>query len=534
LDHLRYSGLDILFRLRGHVEAPSTVTIIEIDDDNIDRIGRWPWERSWHSAMIAALKTFGAKEIYFDILFSENSNIDDDTLFQDQIKKAGNVYLPYAFRESSINIDDAVKPIDIFYNNLKGTGAINIYPDSDGALRKIPLFFVDREKVYHHIALQLALDHLGAKIKEIGYKSITISFDGQEMNIPLVEKNKILVNWLGKWKDTFTHFSFLDVLNAYNDQLEGKPLQIDVSAFKDSTCIVAATAIGLYDIKPSPLEFAYPGAGVTATAIDSIVNKKFITMPYIWINLVLIFMLALLPALFISGEKSLREISFIIILATSFFFIVFYLFKKFGIWVEFMLPLLSLFGSYLAVGTYNFVRISIERKKFLKLAITDELTGLFNIRYFMTILGNECSMAHVDPTKGFCVLMADIDNFKAFNDNHGHQIGDFILSKVADILKISVRSSDVVARYGGEEMIMLLRGTDIKGAMIVAEKARKNIQDFLFKDKDFVYRVTLSIGVSCYGHDNEESIIKRADDALYKAKHLGRNRSETNEEIPEY
>jgi len=127
--------------------------------------------------------------------------------------------------------------------------------------------------------------------------------------------------------------------------------------------------------------------------------------------------------------------------------------------------------------------------------------------------------------------MSDVDHFKNFNDTYGHQVGDIVLKSVSMVMKNSVRALDIVARYGGEEMIILLRGSPLKDAANVADKIRKNIESCIVKDQTQSYKVTISMGVSTFEKDdNVDSIIKRADDALYVAKKTGRNRIATSEE----
>jgi diguanylate cyclase (GGDEF)-like protein len=200
------------------------------------------------------------------------------------------------------------------------------------------------------------------------------------------------------------------------------------------------------------------------------------------------------------------------------------LFKR-GVYTQVVAPLLGLVLSSLTIGVYSFVRVALEKQDFLKLSIIDGLTGLFNIRHFKRVLESEVMMASTDPQISFVILMSDIDHFKQFNDSYGHQVGDLVLRETASVLKNSVRHSDVVARYGGEEMIILLRGTGLKEGLIVAEKLRKNVESRDVKDASSSYKITISIGVAAFkAGDDVEKLIKRADDALYKAKATGRNR----------
>ncbi|RKY42746.1 MAG: hypothetical protein DRP85_01670 [Candidatus Makaraimicrobium thalassicum] len=529
LKRLKLDGLDLLFRLRGVSAYNPHIIIVEIDNENISKVGRWPWSRDWHAAITSALKALGAKQIYFDFLFSEASSEENDGIFSEAIKDAGNVYLPFAFQGRSRDMANALVPIERFSSRVKGVGSINIYPDTDGTLRKIPLFLKANGNVYPHIVLKIVMDYLDMGISRIISDRLVLTNSQEEIQIPLVEKNRMLVNWLGKWEATFTHYSFLDVLVAYKAFLSDKTPKIDIRPFRGSICLVAVTAIGLYDIEPIPLAPEYPGIGTLATAISNILDRKFLVSSPFWLNWMFIYILSLVPFLFISGKKSLREILSVASIAAVFFFMVILLFKN-NFWLDFALPLFSLFASYLSVASFQFVYVSLEKQRFFKLAVTDGLTGLSNIRFFKRVLGDECLIAGEEPAKGFCVIMGDIDNFKHFNDTYGHMAGDIVLKRTADVLKASVRSSDVVARYGGEELIILLRGAALENGLKVAGKIRKNMEDLVITDGDNTYRVTLSLGIaSFHPQDDENTIIKRADDGLYNAKRSGKNRVETIE-----
>ena len=530
LERLQMEGVDLFFHLRGNLPFNQNIIIVEIDDTNILKIGQWPWERTWFAAMTRALKTLGAQAIYYDILFAEPTSGDSDQFFAQEMKNAGSVYLPFAFPGQLYDFDKAVKPVDLFARSAKSVGSINIYPDKDGVVRKIPLLFRADDRLYSHIALDISAGYLGYYIKDILPNRLILSDAANKITeIPLIGGDSMVINWLGKWQRTFKHYSFLDVINAYTAIAEGKTPSIDVEPFKKSICLVAPTAIGLVDINSTPLEPQYPGIGVIANSIDNIISGQFLYTTPVWFHWFLVFVFALIPALIITGEKALRESMTTIFIGLGFAVLSYFLFLR-SLWIETTLPLLSLFGSYLLIATYDFARVSVEKKNFFKMAITDELTTLYNIRYFRVVLQTECIMARADSHKKFCMVMCDIDHFKKFNDTYGHQVGDFVLKETAAVLKHSVRSSDVVARYGGEEMIILLRGVGLASGMELADKIRQNLQNHKFKDEKNIYSVTISVGVSKFvSNDTDETIIKRADAALYKAKELGRNRTETLE-----
>lgn len=176
------------------------------------------------------------------------------------------------------------------------------------------------------------------------------------------------------------------------------------------------------------------------------------------------------------------------------------------------------------------MQFALEIKKVLlyetveELAITDGLTGLYTRRYFFERFDEELQRSKRHGFK-FSFLMIDIDDFKLCNDTYGHLVGDAVLKETAHILKGSVREIDLVARYGGEEFSIMLPETDRSGAMLVAERIRKRIEENIFKVYDEKLKMTVSIGLAIYPDDSQEvsDLIERADKALYAAKSSGKN-----------
>jgi diguanylate cyclase (GGDEF)-like protein len=160
----------------------------------------------------------------------------------------------------------------------------------------------------------------------------------------------------------------------------------------------------------------------------------------------------------------------------------------------------------------------------LKMAYIDPLTQTHNRTSFNDMISREMKLA-MRNAKNLAIIFLDIDHFKAINDNYGHHCGDLMLASVAAWIKNSLRSSDIVFRYGGEEFVILLSDTDLAGAELLAEKIRAAIERHILAYGMNAIKVTASLGVSALlGNDTLDSFIKRADDALYKAKNNGRNR----------
>ncbi|UJX42713.1 sensor domain-containing diguanylate cyclase [Desulfovibrio sp. JY] len=169
---------------------------------------------------------------------------------------------------------------------------------------------------------------------------------------------------------------------------------------------------------------------------------------------------------------------------------------------------------------HNFDRMEGYADELEILANTDALTGLNNRKAINETL--DAAMAHFEKDDTpFAVLMLDIDRFKAVNDTHGHQAGDTVLRTVADILRANCRQRDAVSRWGGEEFLIVSQGGDANDARALAERLRAAVAAGRFPAAE---QVTVSIGVVCARKDDTlDSLISRADAALYAAKHAGRN-----------
>lgn len=169
-------------------------------------------------------------------------------------------------------------------------------------------------------------------------------------------------------------------------------------------------------------------------------------------------------------------------------------------------------------------KLAAEREYFEQLSRVDGLTELYNHKFFHELLRAE--IARSDRYKyNFSLLMIDIDDFKRINDNYGHQAGDTILKELASMFKSLVRKSDPVVRYGGEEFAIILSQTAKEHGRIFADRIVNGVATSKIKDIPPSETLTISIGLAGYPDNasSREALIKRADEALYKAKSMGKN-----------
>ncbi len=187
----------------------------------------------------------------------------------------------------------------------------------------------------------------------------------------------------------------------------------------------------------------------------------------------------------------------------------------------------------LAIETYHHAQLNklensletlkLEEDRLRHLAETDLLTGLPNHAHVVGMLESSIANALKDK-EPLCVMMADIDFFKKVNDSHGHLVGDGVLREVAKRLRMALRDLDVIGRYGGEEFLVIFTDTDVDKAYEVAERIRKRISDSPINLPGNTIHVSISLGLCALRQgDNVNSLIERADQAMYLAKNGGRN-----------
>ncbi len=169
------------------------------------------------------------------------------------------------------------------------------------------------------------------------------------------------------------------------------------------------------------------------------------------------------------------------------------------------------------------MKYQYTEKEFM--SVLDGLTGLYNRRQFEIGLEQEYNRTKRHPSD-FSLAILDIDFFKKVNDTYGHQYGDYVLKTVASLMKQAFRKTDLLYRYGGEELIMIMPETNIEGAIIPVQRLRRMIEEYDFDYNGVKAKVTASIGLTMnYQEFNSPAdILKSADEALYKAKESGRNR----------
>ena len=537
---------------QGAKKASSDIVIVAIDDATyeyiLDTYGEWPIPRDTYANIINYLEQQSPKSLVFDLMFvkSFKSKNQADEALVNAFKKYNNIFTSMNFDNQSadlrtppnlpdnisINIENNSK-IDfsqltftncrlILEGILKATkniGIINVSRSDDGILRKMPFVVKYKDKYYPQLALRVGLNYLGENQNSfeidkhsnfiIGGKKIYLDDDGSA-----------ILNWYGP-AGTYTYIPMYQLIKAVN----GEKTELDYD-FSNKIIYFGTTAASLFDIKTVPTGKIYPGVEVQATYVNNIIDNNFIRKVNKGYTIALSILLALLIASVVTRVNS-AFVASLISLSTYLIYIMvaFYAMKYENLWLELIYPLIFSIAAFTVAYIVKYLVKSRDFEQQYILATTDGLTELYNHRYFQEQIRMQVEQAK-RYSSHFSLIIIDIDFFKKFNDTFGHQSGDAVLRQVAQTLRKNVRATDIVCRYGGEEMSIILPNTKKEEAFSTAQKICNRVASKKFKltgDKET--HVTISLGVATFPYDGDSAtaIIEAADKRLYTAKNNGRN-----------
>ncbi len=536
------------------VKKPSEdIVIVAIDDATyeyiLDNYGEWPLPRDIYAKIVNYLEQQSPRSVVFDLMFvkSLKSVNAADLALIDTFKKYNNLYTSMNFdnqsedlrtppqlpskltfnitNNSKINFSDLTyincrKILQGIIDTTSNIGIINVSRSDDGILRKMPVVLKYQNAFYPQLALRVGLDYLGETQNSFEIDKHSDFVISPERKIFLDKDGSAILNWYGP-AGTYTYIPMYKLIKAVNG--EKTELEYD---FSNKIIYFGTTASSLFDIKTVPTGKIFPGVEVQATYLNNIIDNNFIKKVDRGYTIALSLLLALLIASVVSRVNSAFTAS-MMSLSTYFIYILisYYALRFENLWLELIYPLIFSIAAFTLAYIGKYLIKSRDFEQQYKLATTDGLTELYNHRYFQEQIRMQVEQAK-RYNNNFSLIIIDIDFFKKFNDTFGHQSGDAVLRQVAQTLKKNVRATDIVCRYGGEEMSIILPNTIKEEAYTTAEKICSRVAGRKFKlvgDKET--NVTISLGVSTYPFDGDtaQKIIEAADKKLYEAKNNGRN-----------
>lgn len=535
----------------GYKKPNKDIVILAIDDASyeylLENYGEWPIPRGVYAQVVNYINKQNPKAIAFDLMFvkSMKSKQNDDLFLSQTIGKNQNVYTAINFDDQSVNLRTPIvlpeklsvevennSSIDyskeLSFNNCRAIlqsiidatpniGVINVSRAEDGILRKMPPFVKYQNKFYPNLSMIIGLDYLGiSKDKFVINQNNTINLDKTSIN--LSQDGGAILNWYGPAGKTFTYVPFYKVVKAMKGQSNEK------FDFSNKIIYVGTTAVSLFDTKSVPVDKIYPGVEMHATFVNNLIDNNFIKK--IDGDFIVALLLSGLVGIAVIYFNSALIGALTLITTTAVYIMINYaLMKYLNIWLGLITPLIAIFAVFAIAYIIKYLLKSKDFDHQYKLATIDGLTELYNHRFFQEQMSMNIENAKRYETH-FSLILIDIDHFKKFNDDFGHQAGDTVLKQVAQTLRKKVRSTDLVCRYGGEEMSIILPNTDEKEARVTAEKIRQAVETMqLGLNINTKVNVTISSGVATFPQDGESTteLIASSDAKLYKAKENGRN-----------
>lgn len=536
----------------GAKKPSEDIVIVAIDDATyeyiLDNYGEWPLPRDTYAKVINYLEQQSPRSIVFDLMFvkSIKSSNGADEMLINSFQKYNNIFTSMNFDNQSedlrippelpdklsLNIQNNSK-IDfsqLTFSNCRkilqgiidatsNIGIINVSRSDDGILRKMPLVVKYKDKFYPQLALKVGLNYLGETQQTFTIDKHSDLHIG-DRRIYLDKDGSAILNWYGP-AGTYTYIPMYQLIKAVN----GEKTELDYD-FSNKIVYFGTTAASLFDIKTVPTGKIYPGVEVQATYVNNILDNNFIKKVDRGYTIVLSLLLALLIASVVTRVNSAFAAS-MMSLSTYFVYILiaYYAMRFENLWLELIYPLIFSIVAFTLAYIVKYLIKSRDFEQQYMLATTDGLTELYNHRYFQEQIRMQVEQSK-RYSNNFSLIIIDIDFFKKFNDTFGHQSGDAVLRQVAQTLKKNVRATDIVCRYGGEEMSIILPNTSKDEAFATAQKICNRVAEKTFKlTGNNETHVTISLGVSTFPFDGDTApkIIEAADKKLYNAKNNGRN-----------
>ena len=510
----------LIVKLKPAPACLDDILILGMDSESTYYLNtRWPWKRSITAILLNKLNTFSPKVVFFDAIFSGETEILEDIALEKALKNSGNILIASYINENG----QYIIPEPIFAKAALGFGLVNKPRERDLVVRRARTVILskDEEVLDYSLALKTFCVLKESSIGNISFdkdkKIITIPQEKEDIIIPLLEDRTLDLNY------SFSPggLKFIPAWHIFKED-------IDPNEFKDKIIFIGATSEISHDTCHTPFG-VLPGVIVNAYETVNFIESAFMSrLPFHYELLILLFLVGVIS--FLSYKFSLKK-------GLLFFFGVILLYVLFCLIATFYDIKVDGFGilflgltAYISINFYKQFRLLVEIVSLKQLAITDGLTGVYVRRYFDLRLQHSVDRS-LRYKENFSLIILDIDFFKKVNDTYGHLAGDLILKELSRILKKISRNVDIVCRYGGEEFAIILPQTDTTGAEIFAKRILSAVSDFPFKYKDKIIRATVSIGIATFSQispQTPKNLISVADSYLYKAKDQGRNRVVTN------
>lgn len=471
LDHL-------VRRYADPAKSDSNLLLLAIDESSLEAFGRWPWPRDRFGYVVRYLKQAGAKAVVFDVMFFEpDENAEEfDQSFADDMRAAGNVFLPMLFQAEPAAIPPDVQPratvkaegqdakqlvaeihagaklpIPVLAQQARGLGVINLSADADGPTRRIPLLGQVNESLVPHLSVAVARYLTGAGELSIRDGRMQIG----SSSVPLDADGNLLIEWHGSLEQTYhaRKYSIGRVLQAFAQQQQGERPVLDASLFKDKVVFIAGTAAGLYDLRVTPFSSATPGVLIHMAALDNLLHGQGLQAAPSWFSLSILLLLCLVSAgTFMLFRSYPVKFGVTIGLAVAYYGLVAHAFAGHERWLELVFPEVALALTFGTAATVEYVTEGKQRRlmraafdKYMSSEVVEE------------IMRNPEAIKLGGEKKDISILFSDIAGFTTISEKMSPEDLVALLNRYLSAMTIIIKTTHRgnVNKYLGDGIMAL-------------------------------------------------------------------------------
>lgn len=424
LESFESKTYDLRFKMRGSLPPSKDIALIVIDEKSIKELGRFPWTRKHYSNLIEIVTEGGAKALLFDAFFPEKESLKADKAFATSVKRSGVVTLAVVLEFSKDGkTTNLIENLPELQGSAKNISHINMTPDEDGVVRWTPLLLSYKDRVYPSLSLVAAKEAIEADSVDVDDYEIRLG----NVSIPVNSSYRMLINYSGH--ETYKRYSFSDVLRGRisKDELRGKIL------------FVGATAIGIYDLRVTPLSNNTPGVEVNANIADNIIRGRFMRKgdKEALIDLFFIFGLTLITYFVTLKVRAFIALPFAVILVLGYTYLAYRVFLS-GQWISMVYPIMSIIFSYSVSASLRFFTVERRAKAMRK------MFSSYVSKKIVDELVRHPEKAKVGgDRKTITVLFTDIRGYTTFSEKHTPEVVVRILNEFLSEM------TNVIMHYDG-------------------------------------------------------------------------------------
>ena len=480
--------LDFRFFLRGQEQADSRTFLVGIDDQSVEHLGRWPWSRKYHAALLKTFSNHPPRAVGFDVVFSQRSKeaddqalvnasrllddlvygayfrsepivtkqeTKDDLLIKASVGDAGKgQYASFKVAEPELPFDELARAADFAF--------VNAPRDIDGTVRRIPLIIPYQNKLYPSFALKLVLNYFDVSQISVSFgKSVEFG----DRSIPIDKNGNFLVNFRSSVKD-FSRANFIDLLLAAKREREKKGEEALLKTIENKIVLVGLMMTGTSDQDPTPLDSQTPLFLVHANAIQNVINNDYLRSLGQYVHLIVLFLIIFVCYL---GR---RVSVFIAGVGTGLVFILYCLinflsFHLWSLWLPFVIPAIAIIIAYLYSSSYRFF-IEETKRRHIKRAFQKFVSPAV----LKNVLENPEMLKLGGEDKLITILFSDIFSFSTYCENRKPEKVVEILNEYFDAMtNIVLEEGGTLDKYMGDGLMAIFGAPKVEDSKLHAIRA---------------------------------------------------------------